>query len=260
MADEMTLTVFDPIRALTVKVQEEDAALEVDHTTAEGEKELRSWVRTVRGYRAGLEKIRVKAKADALEYGRKVDGVAKELKSPFDEIIDARMKPLDEIEETKRKAAEAIVEAERVEKEKAETERLADLARREKVVADKEAANKAIEDAATAKKAEADQKARETQIALDATGKATKDAEAKAAAAANQKELDRLDEIENEKAVARMDAEVERKRIADVEHRASVEADIVKALFPFFGANSATARNIIAAINSGDIPHVTINY
>ena len=147
MTEEMSLAVFDPFKALAVKVQAEDAALDLDHTTPEGETKLRSWVRTVRGYRAGLEKIRVRAKADALEYGRKVDGLAKELKVPFDTIITDRMKPLDDMESVKRQAAEAKVEAERVEAERVEAERLADLKRREDEVARKEAEQKAAEEA-----------------------------------------------------------------------------------------------------------------
>ncbi|KKK84251.1 hypothetical protein LCGC14_2785240 [marine sediment metagenome] len=253
MEAEMSLAVFDPFKALAVKVQAEDAALQIDHTTPDGETKLRSWVRTVRGYRAGLEKIRVRAKADALEYGRKVDGLAKKLKSPFDTIITDRMKPLDEIEDAKRKAAEAIVEAERVAKEKAEADRLADLERREKEAVAKEAKFTAANNLLDAKQREFEQYGREKTIAAEAAVTATKEAEEKAererlaAIAAAHAEQHRLDDIE-------------RKRVADVEHRESVEADIVKALFPFFGTNSVTARNIIAAINSGAIPHVTINY
>ena len=259
MTDEMNLAVFDPIRALTVKVQAEDAALEVDHTTADGEKALRSWVRTVRGYRAGLEKIRVKAKADALEYGKKVDGLAKELKVPFTEIIDARMKPLDEIEEAKLKAAEAIVEAERVAAEKVEADRLADLAKREKEVAAKEAEIKAKEDAANAVKVEAERVVREKQIAIDAAEQATKNAEDKAKVEANRVETARLatqDRIQREKDAA---VEVERKRVADADYRHTVHSKILTAL-DTFGGQSCDIAVLLQAIVNGKIPHVTINY
>ncbi len=276
MTDEMSLAVFDPFKALAVKVQEEDAALTIDHTTPEGEKELRSWVRTVRGYRAGLEKIRVRAKADALEYGRQVDGKAKELKVPFDTIITDRMKPLDEIEDAKLKAAEAIVEAERVAAERVETERLADLKRREDEVARKEAEQKDAEDAADAEQREAERVEREKRIAVEAAEKATKLAEANAVKKAedlrkaiqdntDRKERIRIEESEAKAAVERMDAEVERRRVADKEHREKIEKDIDVAIDRVLTENLPNrhvtqAHALADAIRNGDIPHVTINY
>ena len=259
MTDEMSLAVFDPCRALAAKAQEEDAALTFDHTTPEGEKELRSWVHKVRGYRSGLEKIRVRAKADALEYGRKVDDLAKELKAPFDKIITERMKPLDEIEDTKRKAAEAIVEAERVAKEKAEADRVADLQRRELKVAADEAKIKSAEDAANAEQQEIHRVEWGRGIAARATETATKLAEAKAAKealalkksiaateAASQAKKDRL-------------AEIESKRVADQTHRDKVEREAAGGIVAITKSEELAAK-IVAAIMSGKIPHVTINY
>ena len=260
MTEEMSLTVFDPFKALAVKVQAEDAALQIDHTTPDGETKLRSWVRTVRGYRAGLEKIRVRAKADALEYGRKVDGLAKKLKSPFDMIITERMKPLDDIEAAKRAEAEAKVEADRVAKEKAEADRVADLKRREAAVAANEAKLKAAQDAIDAQQRKADQAEREKTIAESAAQTAREEAEEKASDEAEAKVKERLAEEATERLKTQQAAAAEKRRTENEAHRETVEADIVKALFPFFGTNSVTARNIIAAINSGAIPHVTINY
>ncbi len=250
--ESMDLAVFDPFRALATKVQEEDSALLVDHTTTEGEKELRSWVRTVRGYRAGLEKIRVRAKADALEYGRKVDGLAKELKAPFDTIIDARMKPLDEIEDAKRAAAEAIVEAERVEAERVEAERLPDLKRREDEVARKETEQKAAEEAANAEQREVERVQRETRIAESAAQTARTEAEEKAererlaAIAAAEAEKDRL-------------AAIERKRITDTAHRENVESEIFDELTTLL-EDSQKATDVLLHLKAGYVPHVTINY
>ncbi len=283
MTDQTDLAVFDPIKALTVKVQEEDAALELDHTTEEGEMRLRSWVRTVRGYRAGLEKIRVAAKAKGLEYGRAVDSKAKELKGPFDTIIDARMKPLDDIEDAKRAKAEAIVEAEQAAKAKAEVDAAADLKRREAKVAEGEAKIKAAEDAANAETAKAEQAEREKRIAAEAAENATKLAESNAAKQAealkksiqdnaDRQERIRLEEIEDKAAVARMDAEVERKRVADEDHRRKFESDVHKAIWltldrpPTSKTTSIhrnaqlAAVNVVDAIKDGNIPHVIINY
>ncbi len=251
MTEEMSLAVFDPIRSLIVGIQADDAALVLDHTTAEGEKELRSWVAKVRGYRAGLEKIRVRAKADALEYGRKVDGLARELKSPFDKIITDRMKPLDEIEAKKRAEAEAKIEAERLEAERVRVEALADLKRREDEVARKEAEQKAAEDVANAEQREAERVAREKRIAAVAAMTARQEAEEKAererlaAIAAAEAEQHRLDEIE-------------RRRVADKTHREKIHAEIRGELWEFL--SGALADKTVEALIAGEIPHVTINY
>ena len=258
MTEEMSLAVFDPFKALAAKAQEEDAALQIDHTTPDGETKLRSWVRTVRGYRAGLEKIRVAAKANALEYGRTVDKLAKELKTPFDTIITDRMKPLDEIEDAKRKAAEAIVEAERVAKEKAEASRLADLKKREEEVAAKETKIKAAEDAANAKQQEAETTKRETRIAESAAQTARVEAEEKAererlaAIAAAEAEKDRL-------------AEIETKRVADTAHRKEVEECALNAIWIVLqeytgSSNMEICESILRQIKDGKILHVTIVY
>ncbi|KKK83029.1 hypothetical protein LCGC14_2797470 [marine sediment metagenome] len=252
MTEEMSLAVFDPFKALAAKAQEEDAALQIDHTTPDGETKLRSWVRTVRGYRSGLEKIRVAAKANALEYGRTVDKLAKELKTPFDTIITDRMKPLDDMESVKRQAAEAKVEAERVEAERIETARLADLKRREDEVARKEAEQKAAEDAANAEQRETERVEREKRIAEEAAAEARKEAEEKAereriaAIAAAEAEKDRL-------------AEIEANRVADVNHRATVKGSIYDTLF-HITQDHAVAQSILDKLVLNKIPYVTINY
>ncbi len=287
MTEKMDLAVFDPIVALTVKVQEEDAALELDHTTEEGEKELRSWVHTVRGYRAGLEKIRVRAKADSLEYGKAVDKKAKELKTPFDTIIDARMKPLDDIEDAKRAKAEAIVEAERVAEEKAETDRIAELKRREAVVAEKEAEIKAAEDAkqaeikeAAAVKAALEQGERDKIAARDeaerqriatlakveqdkkdalALAECTKQVaigDARAAAARKDRiERDRLAIIARD---LKLKEAAEPKRVADTAHRSKIHRAIEEFLRDY--VLDAEASIITEEIVAGNVPNVTINY
>ena len=259
MTEEMSLAVFDPIKALTVKTQERDAALELDHTTPEGEKELRSWVCTVRGCRAGLEKIRVKAKADSLEYGRKVDSLAKELKAPFDTIINERTKPLDEIEDAKRKAAEAVIEAERKEAERVEAERLADLKRREDEVTRKEAEQKAAEDAASAEQRKVERVEREKRIADEAAEKARQETEAKAAAVAKAKEDFRLAQERDAIRKKQQAEEAERRRIADRTHRGKIDAAVEMALRGI-GIGDDAAHEVAMAPAQDKIPHVTINY
>ncbi len=256
--DEMSLAVFDPIKACTEEVQKKDAALEIDHTTPDGEKELRVWVKTVKGYLIALEKIRVKAKADSLEYGRAVDKKAKELKAPFSTIITERMKPLDDIEAAKHKAAEAIVEAEQAAKVKADADAAADLKRREAKVAEGEAKIKAAEDAANAETAKTEQAEREKCIAADAAENARKETEAKAKAEADEKERVRLHAEAAAKRKRQQAEEAERKRIADRSHRSKIHAEIEQVLREY--VIDEQANDITQALINENIPHVTINY
>lgn len=84
---------------------------------------------------------------------------------------------------------------------------------------------------------------------------ARKEAEIKVAeesANAEQQAADR-------EAVARMDAEVERRRVADKAHRARIEKEALTQIDIYTG-NVAMASAILEAIKSGRIPHLTIKY
>ena len=261
MQDELNLTVFNPIQALIAEVQQQDALMEPDYTTPEGEKELRAWVRIIKGHRASLEKVRVIAKANALEYGRAVDAKAKELKAPFDKIIDARMKPLDDIENAKRAAAEAIVEAERVAAAKAEADRLADLERREKEAAAKEAELKAAQAKIDAVGNARIQAIREKNIAAEAAENARKEAEAMAVRAEQQRIADELSQRAENELQAKIAADKEAERVADKQHRADVESEAMTAIGRIVGPGGAELSiRILAAIIDGKIPNVTIKY
>lgn len=258
MTEEMSLAVFDPIKAVSVDLEKKDAAQEFDHTTPEGEKALRSWVHRVRGHKGDIERVRVATKAVAVEFGRKVDDLARELTITPQRIIDARMKPLDEIEDAKRKAAEAIVEAERVAAEKAEAERIADLKRREAQVAEKEAKIKAAEESANVETAKAEQAEREKHIAESAAQTAREEAEETARVEREAtRELIRKN-AEIAQANKERDAEVERRRTADESHRKKIHAEIEKALWEFLPGIEAS--DTTEALIEGKIPHVTINY
>jgi hypothetical protein len=258
MTDEMSLTVFDPLKAELAALDEKDSSLVFDHKTPEGEKNLRSYVRKLRGYKGDIGRIKDDAKREAITFGRKIQAIHNELIDGVQKIIDSRMKPLDEIEEAKRAEAEAIVEAERLANEKAEADRIAEIERREAEVAAGLAKIKAAKDAEDAKWAEAERKLHEKKIADDAADKATKDAENKARVEAAQVESDRLEEIENEKAVARMDAEVERKRVADKAHREKIQKDTYRFLCGIL--SQADASMVMTPLVDGNIPHVKIVY
>jgi len=266
MTEEMSLTVFDPIRATLADLVKKNETLVFDHTTPAGETELRSWVKWLRGYKGDVARAHKDTKANALAFGRKVDAIKNELTAAADIIITERMKPLDEIEAKKRAEAEAIIEAERVAKEKAEVERLADLEKREAEATRKEAEIQ--------KKEQAE---REKQIAAEAVKDALKKAEAdkqeaikkaereKAEAVkaekekARQAELDRI-AVENiEKAVKEKQIAEEAKKAADKTHRSNVDAKIEMALRVITGDNEVASEITMALVN-GKIPNITIDY
>jgi hypothetical protein len=74
-------------------------ALVFDYASPKGNKEARSHIYSLRKINAALEKARKEAKAEALEYGRKVDSMAKEIAGELDALIEQHDKPLREIEE-----------------------------------------------------------------------------------------------------------------------------------------------------------------
>lgn len=252
MTEEMSLAVFDPIKSQLAELTEKDANLVFDHTTPGGEKELRSYVARLRGYKGDIRRAHETGKRGALEFGRKVDAIKNELTAGVQKIIDVRMKPLDEIEAAKRAEAEAKIEAERLEAERVEAERLEELRKREEVVARKEAEHKAAEDAANAEQREAERIEREKRIAEEAADKAREEAEEKAererfsAIAAADAETDRL-------------ADLERKRVADKQHREAVETEVHNAIHEV-SDDYDIATLIVEAIKSGQVPHVRIDY
>lgn len=273
---EMSLTVFDPVKEINADILAKDAAQEFDHTTAEGEKGLRSWVHRVRGHKGDIERCRIATKDGAAKFIKQVNEVARELTAEVQVVIDTRMKPLDEIEEKKRAAAEAAVEAERKEAERVETERLVDLKKREDEVAEKEAEFKAIEAAAKKKIEEADRIIREKKIADEAAENAKKQAKIDADAALAKAESDKRAAIQAEKDKAakvesdRLAEEKRKEQLAEVQrkeierkqknkkHQEFVHQEIINALHPLAGC--PLAEGILTKIKVGQVPYLSINY
>ena len=277
MTENMSLTVFDPIRATLAELEKKDKSLVFDHTTSEGEKDLRSYVKRLRGYKGDVARAHKDTKAEALNFGRKVDAIKNELTTGVDKLITERMKPLDEIEAQKRAEAEAIVEAEQLAKEKAEDERLADLERREAETARKEAEIQ-----------EKEQAEHEKQIAAEAAENAAKEAERIAenrakiaeqekAQAIEKAEQEKAEAVEAEKEKARQvereriakekeevaaiarEAEAEKKRVENTKHRDKIKEIACKAFDSAFGPDFNSV-DVVTVISEGHIPNVTINY
>jgi hypothetical protein len=248
MTDEMSLAVFDPIKAQLAELAAKDESLVFDHTTEDGERNLRSYVYRLRSHKTAIADLHRTTKKGALEFGRKVDAVKNELTAGVQAIIDERMKPLDEIEDAKRKAAEAIVAAEEKAAQEAEEKRLADLKRREEEVTAKEAEQKAKE---TAAKVEADKAAavkeavalgeRNTQDAIAAEQEKTRQANA-----AEEAEKKRL-------------ADIDMKRIANKRHRQKIRGNAIATIEEGLG-ELFTAEQLVAFIDEGHCKYLSINY
>ena len=246
----MSLTVFDPIKAILVELVKKDQSLVFDHTTPEGEKDLRSWVKRLRNYKGDVARAHKEVKAEALSFGRQVDAIKNELTVNVDTLITERMRPLDEIEAKKRAVAEAIVKAEEDARIAKEAEELAELKRREAEVARKEAEIK-----------EKERIEREKLIAAEAAENATKEAEAKAKAIEDA----RIVKEATEQAEKERLAKIEKARIENEQHRIQVESKacnqirgIVDEYEQLEGYDTATA--IVDALKQGKIDNVTINY
>lgn len=161
----LELTQYNPVKAEVEAFKAKNSALVFLYDTPQGNKDARSHIYRMRQTKAQVEKVRKDAKAEALEYGRKVDAVAKELTADLDSMIEVHQKPLDEIDQ---RAAKAKAEAERIEREKAEAALAAERA---------EAARVAAELAAIKHKAEQDRLMQEAadRARIAAEQKAAKD-------------------------------------------------------------------------------------
>ncbi len=113
---------YNSVRDEVEQLKKLNSDLAFAYDTPEGNKNARSHVYKLRTKKADVERVRKAAKADAIEYGRKVDAIAAELTGELETMIAVHARPLEEIE---KREQEAKAEADRrVAAEKAETERL----------------------------------------------------------------------------------------------------------------------------------------
>lgn len=90
---------YNQVRADIEQLKAVNSGLVFDYQSKEGNKNARSHVFKLRQKKADVERVRKAAKADALEYGRQVDAVAKELTGEIEDMIDVHQQPLTEIEQ-----------------------------------------------------------------------------------------------------------------------------------------------------------------
>ena len=91
--------------------KKEAQTVKFNYTTPFGNKEARSYVHKLRRLRSSIDAARKAEKADALEYGRRVDAQAKEMAAQIAALIEPHQLILDEIEkvEEDRKARHQAV-------------------------------------------------------------------------------------------------------------------------------------------------------
>lgn len=161
-------------------------------TDAESEKAVRKARSEVKRVRVAVEKRRKELKADALEWGRKVDGEAKRITALLTEVEQPLIDEIKRVEDEREAAERAKIEAELEAKRKAERERI-------------EAEQKAERERVEAERAEME--AERQRIAKErAEWAAARKAEAEARAAEQAR-------IEAEQAAQRAELEAERQKL-----------------------------------------------
>jgi len=102
------LEVYQPYREQLAIFKKENETIHFDYEDKDGNKEARSHVYSMRQGKSAVEKARKDAKAESLEYGRKIDAEAKEIISEIEQMIDVHQSKLDEIEQREKDRILAI--------------------------------------------------------------------------------------------------------------------------------------------------------
>ena len=92
------IAAFSEFRSQLAQLKHDNEKAVFNYADPKGNKEARSHIYKLRQTRAAVEKVRKDQKAEALEYGRMVDGTAKEISEQIDAMIEIHEAPLREIE------------------------------------------------------------------------------------------------------------------------------------------------------------------
>ena len=242
------LTKFDAVDAAIAKLKEDNDTAVFDYHSEVGNKAALSHIYKLRQVKTVIAKVHKVVKEDVLRVSQAIDLKKRTLIASLDTLIEVHAAPLREIEEK----AEAERLAEEAAKEKAEREaeekRQADLAVREAEIEKREADHKAKEAAFNAEQEKAKRVEREKQIAEESAEKARKEEQAE------QERKRKEAEAERERL-----AEIERKRVENQEHRTRIETAIYQQLHAIIEDPGQT-KLVWIAICEGKINHITINY
>lgn len=278
---ENKITVYDKLELDIIDLESMNASLDFDIETSDGEQECRKHLKKLRKVWNGIEKLRKAAKADYIAKGKEVDIEARSFQDRVDAMHQLHSDPLKDKEAREQAEIEKIAAANKLKAEIEEAEREAHLENGERELA---AQQKAMQAKADELKAEEERMANEKRIAeaaeqarIDAEAKAEQDkkeaaakaeqdkkdavekAEREAKAAADKIEADRIKAEEEKKAEQARLAQIEADRVADKEHRETVEIAIIDELKKIID-HSGLAGEVMDAIRSGKIPNVSIQY
>jgi hypothetical protein len=103
-----SIAVYNPFRSQLAELKKLNSSLVFDYEDPKGNKDARSHVFKLRRTKSALEDARKAEKQQSLEYGRKVDGEAKEINAELEAMIEVHQKVIDEIEQRDKKRIEAI--------------------------------------------------------------------------------------------------------------------------------------------------------
>lgn len=278
------LAPYEPIKAAIAKLKKENASIVFDYESAKGNKLARSHVATLRTYKGDIERKRKELKADALEYGRKVDGVAKELTAEVEQMIEVHQKPLAEIEAREAARLASIAMPLDPIKDAFSCEEI--IARIEAVVIDAtwpSTANKTREDTVTCLRAKLDEL---VKAEAEAAELAKLRAEKEAREAADRKKAEEAARAQREAEIAKQAAEravaaereralaaeakaareaaaakaADEKRAANKKHREKVLKEVAEAIAKHDCGDDLWAAALAQAIADGKIPHTTITF
>lgn len=221
------LVKFDPLAAQIAEYKKENADLSFDLEDKEGMKDAKSHVRKLRGVVTAIAKVHKEVKAEALAFGRAVDGKKNQYTAEVKEMVDLWAIPIKEIEEREYRRMAKEAEERAAEIQQKEDKRLADLEAREAAMAAKE--QEAKEETARIAKEHADkvaaenEKLRAAQTKLEAEKQAL-EAEANAQCRERQAREDAINQAEAEKINAAQQAEYDKEQAAKKAEREIQEA------------------------------------
>ncbi len=272
-----TLARFDPLAATIAEYKIENENLNFDLEDDEGMKDAKAHVKKLRGVATAIAKVHKEVKAEALAFGRAVDGKKNQYTAEVKEMIIRWTGPIAEIEEREFRRMTKEAEERQAEIDRKEAERIADLVAREAAMAAKEQAAKEDEERETRERAAkiaeenariaaeneklraAQTKLEEEKRALEAKQLAEEEAQRREIEA-REAERERIrEEQEAEDVEKAMQADIEAKRVANVKHREKIENETHAYLSKTI-TNAGTVDQVMADLRHGAIPNVTINY
>ena len=96
--EEQEITAYDEFRSQLAELETNNSKAVFDYADPKGNKEARSHIHKLRRTKTAVDKVRKEQKQASLEYGRRVDGQAKEIISQIESMIEVHQQPIDEIE------------------------------------------------------------------------------------------------------------------------------------------------------------------